>query len=56
MDVLARQPEISAPEFKEIAGGVSRKWAIPLLEYFDRCRVTLRVGDNRRLHPSRVQN
>lgn len=32
--------------FKELAG-VSRKYAIPLLEYFDRERVTRRAGDKR---------
>lgn len=32
--------------FKEMAG-VSRKYAIPLLEYLDRERVTKRVGDSR---------
>jgi selenocysteine-specific elongation factor len=32
--------------FKEITG-VSRKYAIPLLEYLDRERVTKRVGDDR---------
>jgi selenocysteine-specific elongation factor len=53
VEKLATQEQMSAPEFKELAGGVSRKWAIPLLEYFDRCRVTLRVGDARKLHPSR---
>ena len=37
---------IDVPKFKEIAG-VSRKYAIPLLEYFDRTRVTRRVGDKR---------
>jgi selenocysteine-specific elongation factor len=37
---------IDVPKFKDLAG-VSRKYAIPLLEYFDRERVTLRVGDNR---------
>lgn len=45
--------QMSAAEFKELAGGVSRKWAIPLLEYFDRQKVTMRVGDQRKLHPSR---
>jgi hypothetical protein len=44
---------MTASEFKTIAGGASRKWAIPLLGYFDRSKVTLRVGDLRRLHPSR---
>ncbi|MCY7345019.1 MAG: selenocysteine-specific translation elongation factor [Pyrinomonadaceae bacterium] len=33
-------------KFKDIAG-ISRKYAIPLLEYFDRERVTRRAGDKR---------
>jgi selenocysteine-specific elongation factor len=37
---------ISVPVFKELAG-VSRKYAIPLLEYLDRERVTRRAGDQR---------
>jgi selenocysteine-specific elongation factor len=37
---------IDVPNFKDIAG-VSRKYAIPLLEYFDREKVTLRTGDKR---------
>ena len=39
---------IDVAKFKEIAG-VSRKYAIPLLEYFDRTRVTRRVGDKRQI-------
>lgn len=35
--------------FKELSGGLSRKYIIPLLEYFDRERVTIRVGDKRQL-------
>jgi selenocysteine-specific elongation factor len=44
----AHEPErlIDVPTFKEIAG-VSRKYAIPLLEYFDRERITRRAGDKR---------
>jgi selenocysteine-specific elongation factor len=34
------------PQFKELAG-VSRKYAIPLLEYLDRERLTRREGDQR---------
>jgi len=34
------------PAFKEMAG-ITRKYAIPLLEYLDRERVTRRVGDER---------
>ncbi len=41
-------PMIDVAKFKEIAG-VSRKYAIPLLEYFDRSRVTRRVGDKRQI-------
>lgn len=37
---------IDVPRFKEIAG-ISRKYAIPLLEYFDRERITRRAGDKR---------
>ncbi len=37
---------IDVAKFKEIAG-ISRKYAIPLLEYFDRERVTVRAGDKR---------
>ncbi len=39
---------MDVPKFKEIAG-VSRKYAIPLIEYFDRERVTARVGDKRKI-------
>ena len=37
---------IDVGAFKDLAG-VSRKYAIPLLEYFDRERVTRRAGDKR---------
>jgi hypothetical protein len=37
---------IDVPTFKTLAG-VSRKYAIPLLEYFDREQVTRRMGDKR---------
>jgi selenocysteine-specific elongation factor len=42
------EPErlIDVPTFKTIAG-ITRKYAIPLLEYFDRERVTRRAGDKR---------
>ncbi|MGC2196962.1 MAG: SelB C-terminal domain-containing protein, partial [Terriglobales bacterium] len=42
----ATSPKIDVGKFKELTG-VSRKYAIPLLEYFDRERVTRRVGDER---------
>jgi selenocysteine-specific elongation factor len=37
---------IDVAAFKELSG-VSRKYAIPLLEHFDRTRVTRRAGDRR---------
>jgi selenocysteine-specific elongation factor len=37
---------IDVAAFKELAG-ISRKYAIPLLEYLDRQRVTRREGDRR---------
>jgi selenocysteine-specific elongation factor len=41
-----KSPKIDVARFKEMTG-VSRKYAIPLLEYLDRERVTKRVGDER---------
>jgi selenocysteine-specific elongation factor len=42
----AKSSGIDVAKFKELTG-VSRKYAIPLLEYLDRERVTKRVGDAR---------
>jgi selenocysteine-specific elongation factor len=42
----SRSPRIDVSGFKELTG-VSRKYAIPLLEYLDRERVTRREGDQR---------
>jgi len=42
----AKSPKIDVARFKDLTG-VSRKYAIPLLEYLDRERVTRRVGDER---------
>src|SRR6202020_3503298 len=39
-----KSPRIDVAMFKELTG-VSRKYAIPLLEYLDRERLTKRVGD-----------
>jgi selenocysteine-specific elongation factor len=41
-----KSPNIDVARFKDLTG-VSRKYAIPLLEYLDRERVTRRVGDAR---------
>jgi len=49
---FTEQSELDAPAFKTLTG-VSRKFAIPLLEYFDRVKVTMRVGDKRILRERR---
>ena len=41
-----KSPKIDVGRFKDLAG-VTRKYAIPLLEYLDREHVTRRVGDER---------
>ncbi len=49
---LETRGEITLPDFKELTG-LSRKYIIPLLEYFDLAKVTLRVGDKRVLRKER---
>lgn len=41
-------PQIDVPKFKD-AMGITRKYAIPLLEYLDREHVTRRIGDLRQI-------
>jgi selenocysteine-specific elongation factor len=43
---LKEKGEITPPEFREITG-LSRKFMIPLLEYFDQEKLTIRMGDKR---------
>ena len=43
---LEEKGEIEAPTFKTLSQ-TTRKYTIPLLEYFDRIRLTLRLGDRR---------
>jgi selenocysteine-specific elongation factor len=45
---LDERGQIAPQEWKELVGG-SRKFAIPLAEYFDAEKVTLRIGDIRKL-------
>lgn len=40
---------IDVAAFKEITGGLTRKYAIPLLEYLDRERITRRIGNEREI-------
>jgi selenocysteine-specific elongation factor len=42
----SKGPRIGVPTFKELTG-ITRKYAIPLLEYLDRQRLTRRMGDER---------
>jgi selenocysteine-specific elongation factor len=42
----SKGPRIGVPGFKELTG-ITRKYAIPLLEYLDRQRLTRRMGDER---------
>jgi selenocysteine-specific elongation factor len=46
LDHLSQHGSIDAQSFKELTG-LTRKFAIPLLEYFDREKLTLRIGDRR---------
>jgi selenocysteine-specific elongation factor len=48
IEFLTKEGKISTPQFKEMTG-TSRKYTIPLIEYFDSTKVTLRVGDIRKL-------
>ena len=45
---FSNHPEMSVSEFKELAH-TSRKYAVPLLEYFDKQKITYREGNTRKL-------
>jgi selenocysteine-specific elongation factor len=45
----ATSAKMDVAAFKEITGGLTRKHAIPLLEYLDRERITRRVGNEREI-------
>ena len=45
-EFMLKEGEIDAPRFKNLTG-LTRKFSIPLLEYFDRVKLTIRVGDLR---------
>jgi len=42
------EPELSVSKFKDLAD-TSRKYAVPLLEYFDKKKITYRHGNSRKL-------
>ena len=43
---IRKEGEIDAPRFKELTG-LTRKFSIPLLEYFDKIKLTIRIDDKR---------
>jgi selenocysteine-specific elongation factor len=43
---LREHGEIDAPGFKDLSG-LTRKFSIPILEYLDRIKLTIRIGDKR---------
>jgi selenocysteine-specific elongation factor len=45
---FAKQSTLSVADFKSLTGGLSRKYAVPLLEHSDRVGWTIRVGDERK--------
>ncbi|SVD82525.1 uncharacterized protein METZ01_LOCUS435379, partial [marine metagenome] len=45
---FANHTEMSVSEFKELAH-TSRKYAVPLLEYFDKLKITYRDGNTRKM-------
>jgi len=49
VDFLTKNPEMSVSDFRSLCNGLSRKFMIPLLEYLDSKKVTIRIGDKRRL-------
>ncbi len=46
IDFIKKEGEIDAPRFKNMTG-LTRKFSIPLLEYFDRIKLTIRIEDRR---------
>jgi selenocysteine-specific elongation factor len=48
VNILTEKGEMNAAAFRDLIGS-SRKYIIPLLEYFDRTGLTIRIGDFRKL-------
>jgi len=48
IEFLKANEKITTPQFKEMTG-ISRKYVIPLIEYFDAIHLTIRVEDHRQL-------
>ena len=52
VDFLKEKGQITTPELKNLTR-VSRKYTIPLIEYFDKIQLTVRIGDKRILRKSK---
>ena len=50
----AHDGEVAIPELRDVLG-TSRKFMIPLLEYFDGTGITVRRGDKRFLRESQLE-
>jgi len=46
---IKKHGELTVSDFRDLSGGLTRKYMIPILEYLDNKRVTIRVGDKRQL-------
>jgi len=46
VDFIKEKGEVTTPELKDITR-ISRKYTIPLIEYFDKIQLTVRIGDKR---------
>ena len=55
LDFFEDNEEITTPQFKELTQ-TTRKYTIPLLEYLDATRFSIRVGDVRRLRQKTNSN
>ncbi|MEW6268597.1 MAG: SelB C-terminal domain-containing protein, partial [Thermodesulfobacteriota bacterium] len=51
LEFLASHPEVTVAEYRTLLGA-SRKYALALLDHFDRAALTIRVGDARKLRRS----
>lgn len=53
-EYLLKHGEITPVAFREMTG-LSRKYVIPLLEFFDSEKITIRIGDSRRLRRQAIK-
>lgn len=53
MEFFRTHEELGIDDFRKLSGNISRKYMIPILEYLDSQRLTLRVGEKRKLRGNR---